>query len=84
MAVEVETLYIAELSIESQQISERIKKARRGMQEVIVRITGNRKSLSNPLVKASLNQPDEFLRVDGLRRGVGILRDMIRHFCVRA
>lgn len=30
------------------------------------------------------HQPDEFLRVDGLRRGVGILRDMIRHFCVRA
>lgn len=30
------------------------------------------------------HQPDEFVRVDGLRRGVGILRDMIRYFCVKA
>lgn len=28
------------------------------------------------------HQPDEFLRLDGLRSGVGILRDLIRRFCI--
>ena len=61
-AVQVANLYTAEVSITSQQGSERQIATQKGLGEVVVRVSGDRTALMNGWIKQALNQPDKYLK----------------------
>lgn len=61
-AVEMKNLYRVELLVQTQDTQERAKMTSRGMEEVIVRISGSNRALSNEQIKHALRTPDRFLQ----------------------
>lgn len=61
-AVEVAGLYDVNLPVASQQVSDRTKAARRGLEQVIQRISGSSEALLNPNVQAALQNPQRYLQ----------------------
>ena len=61
-AVQVPELYIAEVPVESQQNADRLRAAKTGLGNVVVRISGAREALTNSWIKIALDNPDKYLK----------------------
>ncbi len=61
-AVQVPDLYTVEIPIESQQTEQRLLAAKKGLGDVIVRVSGSRNALSNERISQALGDPDNFLK----------------------
>jgi hypothetical protein len=60
VAVEVQNLYVAEVSVLSQSRKDLARGARQGLQQVLIRASGNSSLESNPLIKRALLRPQEY------------------------
>lgn len=67
-AAQSSDLYLVEVPVESQSKSERTKALSRAMSEVLVKVTGQRKTLSNPAMKSVLPRATRYLQGYGYRR----------------
>lgn len=61
-AVEMKNLYRVALAVQTQDTLERAKMTSRGMEEVIVRISGSDRALGNEQIKYALKTPDRYLQ----------------------
>lgn len=67
-ASRVNQLYRMEVPVESQSASERNRAVSRSMSEVLVKVTGQRQSLSHPAVKDALRKATSYLQGYSYRR----------------
>ena len=67
-ATQVRDLYQVEVSVSGQGKTERDKAASRAMSEVLIRVTGQRKTLSHPAIKTELKRATSFLQGYSYRR----------------
>lgn len=61
-AIQVQELYIAEVPVESQQNADRLRAAKTGLGNVVVRISGAREALANSWIEIALDNPDKYLK----------------------
>ena len=60
IAVEVKNLYVAEVPVLSQSACDLARGARRGLQQVLVRVSGNSGVDNKPVVKDALSRPQNY------------------------